>query len=58
MVSVPDGVITDTTTAATVRCERGREDPLMHGLDGNGWVSRRPSASTRVIMRADASCRS
>jgi FtsP/CotA-like multicopper oxidase with cupredoxin domain len=34
-VTVPDGGITDTTTAATVRCERGREDPLTHDLDAN-----------------------
>jgi spore coat protein A len=34
-VTVPDGGITDATTAATVRRERGQDDPLTHALDAN-----------------------
>jgi spore coat protein A len=34
-VTVPDGGITDTTTAATVRRERGQDDPLTHAVDPN-----------------------
>jgi FtsP/CotA-like multicopper oxidase with cupredoxin domain len=34
-VTVPDGGITDTTTAATVRCARDPQDPLDHAVDAN-----------------------
>jgi FtsP/CotA-like multicopper oxidase with cupredoxin domain len=34
-VTVPDGGITDTSTAAIVRCERGRDDTLTHAVDPN-----------------------
>jgi FtsP/CotA-like multicopper oxidase with cupredoxin domain len=34
-VTVPDGGITETTTAATVRCEREQDDPLTHAVDPN-----------------------
>jgi spore coat protein A len=34
-VTVPDGGITDTTTAASVRRESGQDDSLTHALDAN-----------------------
>jgi FtsP/CotA-like multicopper oxidase with cupredoxin domain len=34
-VTVPEGGITDTTTAATVRRERAPDDPLTHAVDAN-----------------------
>lgn len=35
IVDVPDGGITDTTSAATVHCELGRDDPFTHVVDAN-----------------------
>jgi spore coat protein A len=34
-VTMPDGGVTDTTTTATVRCERSQDDTLTHAVDPN-----------------------